>query len=216
MIVVVAGGDPPGDAAVEAVHAIEGRVAVVAADSGLHHAHAAGLVVDAVVGDLDSVAPDALELARQRGVTVHEHPADKDQTDLELALGVALDQRPDRIVVLGGHGGRADHLLGNALLLASPAFETVAVDALWDTARLHVVRAAREMAACEGELCTLLPVHGQARSVHTRGLRWGLAGETLTPGSSRGLSNEVTEPPVEVAVGEGVVLVVFPGGGPVG
>lgn len=199
-----------------AVQAIEGRVGVVAADSGLHHAHAAGLAVDAVVGDLDSVSPDALEVARGRGVTVHEHPADKDQTDLELALGVALESGPEHIVVLGGHGGRADHLLGNALLLASPTFEAVAMDALWGTARLHVVRAARELAASPGELCTLLPVHGPARSVHTRGLRWGLAGETLAPGSSRGLSNEVTEPPVEVAVGEGVVLVVFPGTGGVG
>ena len=46
--------------------------------------------------------------AREHAV-VFEHPADKDLTDTELALTVAADARPQRVIVLAGTGTRLDH-----------------------------------------------------------------------------------------------------------
>lgn len=115
-IVVVAGGDPvlPAERAW-----VPGDAVVIAADSGLDHAHALGLRADVAVGDFDSVSPRALERAEADGTRLERHPAAKDATDLELALDAAAAHGPERIVVLGGHGGRVDHLLANAALLAA-------------------------------------------------------------------------------------------------
>ncbi|HTL86619.1 MAG TPA: thiamine diphosphokinase, partial [Acidimicrobiia bacterium] len=59
---------------------------VIAADSGLAVANALGVHVDLLVGDLDSVETSAVEIAEASGTTVARHPAEKDATDLELAL----------------------------------------------------------------------------------------------------------------------------------
>lgn len=91
---------------------------VVAADSGLDRLAAAGVAAHHVVGDLDSVHADVLATARAGGATVAKGPADKDATDIELALlVVARELAPatgiDRLVVVGGGGGRLDHLFAD-------------------------------------------------------------------------------------------------------
>jgi thiamine pyrophosphokinase len=57
---------------------------------------------------------------------------------------------------------------------------------------------------------TLLALGGPAVGVTTDGLEYPLAGETLTAGSSRGVSNVFAQPEVVVRVGRGVVLAVRP------
>ena len=44
-------------------------------------------------------------------------PAAKDETDLELALLLAVERYPEPVVVLGAFGGRLDQHLANILLL---------------------------------------------------------------------------------------------------
>lgn len=185
--------------------------AVVAADQGVHHARALGIAVDVLVGDLDSVDPAVLAELESAGTTVERHPTDKDATDLELALDRAVALGATRIVVVGGAGGRLDHLLGNALVLAAPKYAEVAVSAHFGAGRLHVVRRELRTTGAVGELVTLLAVGGPARGVTTAGLRWELHAETLLPGSSRGLSNERVADEARVQVEDGVLLVVEPG-----
>ena len=195
---------------------------VIAADSGLHRALDSGSPVAHVVGDLDSVDPDRLAVARARGATVHRHPADKDATDLELALDLAstlLDpvaRRLDGVAsihVVGGGGGRLDHLLGDVLLLTSPRFAAHVVTARFGPARLDV---ARPGAPCEldGPARThvsLLPVHGDASGVSTTGLRWPLLDGHLAAGTTRALSNELSGGPATVHLESGVLAVLRPG-----
>jgi len=118
-----------------------------------------------------------------------------------------------RVVVLGGHGGRLDHFLANALVLAASKYATVDIDALVGDAVVTVVRPGPgiRFSGRPGQLVTILPVHGPAEGVRTEGLRFPLRGETLHPGTTRGVSNELTGDSAGVLVTEGVVLVVRPG-----
>ena len=184
---------------------------VVAADSGAEHALALGLRVDLAVGDFDSISPETLAALELAGAAIERHPADKDASDLELALVAGLAFEPARLLVLGGALGRIDHLVGELLLLASEAFAGVQVDAQLGPAAVHVVRAARSLRGTPGELVSLFAVHGPATGVTTEGLEYPLRGETLAPGSSRGLSNVFVASEARVAVEQGVVLAVRPG-----
>lgn len=207
-VVAVAGGDPVPS---QVAHVLPRDVEVIAADSGLTVALALGLTVDLVVGDLDSVEPRALARARAAGVEVEQHPADKDRTDLALAMDAAVTRGADRIIVVGGHGGRLDHGLANALLLAAPAYAEVDVVAHMGDATIHVVRSSATLSGTRGELLSLLPVHGPARGVTTHGLLYPLDDEDLPIGSSRGVSNEFARPHARVDVAAGVLLAVQPG-----
>lgn len=209
VVIVVAGGDPP------APHAADGLphdAYVIAADSGLDHAEGLGLDVDMVVGDLDSVKPATLAAAIERGIPVERHPEAKDQTDLELALDVATGRRPDRVVVLGGGGGRSDHLFAGALLLAAERYATVpTIEARLGPARVTVVRDQADLHGTPGDLVSLLPVHGIARGVTTEGLLYPLADEDLLAGSTRGVSNELLAETAQVRVRAGTLLAIQPG-----
>lgn len=207
-IVVVTGGDPVLPS--ERAWVPEGAL-VIAADSGLDHAHALGLRVDVAIGDLDSVTPQALARAEAGGTRIERHPAAKDATDLELALDAALARSPERVVVLGGHGGRVDHLLANAALLTADRYATLEVVAHMGGATLTVVRSETEVEGAPGELVSLLALHRPATGVTTDGLLYPLSGEDLLPGSTRGVSNELVASPASVSLASGVLLVVQPG-----
>jgi thiamine pyrophosphokinase len=113
--------------------------------------------------------------------------------------------------VVGGDGGRLDHLLGNALLLAAPRYAAVEIDGVFGSARIHVVRRRRDLTGSPGELVSLFALGGPARGVVTQGLRWPLEHATLEPGSTLGISNRFLADRAAVSVAEGVVLVVRPG-----
>jgi thiamine pyrophosphokinase len=209
---VFAGGDPvDGDVAARLPDSGPGApVLVVAADSGVEYALALGRAVDLVVGDLDSAAPAAIDAAVAGGAEVRSFPADKNQSDLELALDAARAGGATRVIVVGGYGGRLDHFLANALLLASPSFADVDIEALVGDARITVVRREASLTGAPGDVCSLLAAGGPARGVRTTGLRFPLHGEDLLPGSTRGLSNELTEPVATVSLEHGALLAVQP------
>ena len=184
---------------------------VVAADSGLAEANRLGARVDLLVGDMDSVRPGDLEAYERAGGEVQRHPEDKDATDLDLAITAAIVAGAAHLTVVGGDGGRLDHLLGNALLLAAPRHAAVEVDGVFGGARIHVVRRRRDLTGAPGELVSLLALGGPARGVGTEGLRWPLEHATLEAGSTLGISNRFLADRAVVTVAEGVVLVVRPG-----
>ena len=55
------------------------------------------------------------------------------------------------------------------------------------------------------------PLHGPADGIRTEGLAYPLDGETLEPGSTRGVSNVFVGETAYVSVKRGVLLAVFPG-----
>lgn len=182
---------------------------VVAADSGLDHAYSLGVEVDVLVGDLDSVGANALERARVSGITIEVHPADKDHTDLELAMAAAIERGAGRVVLVGGAGGRLDHLLANVAVLASDRYAAVAVEAVMGDAALFVVRTSLTLHGSAGGLVSLLAVGGDAQ-VSSTGLRYPLGADLLEAGVGRGVSNELVADRAEIVVTRGVVLVVQP------
>jgi len=204
--VVVASGDlATGD-----LRHLDGAGLVVAADGGAAALERAGCRVDRLVGDLDSADPALVERLASGGTEVERHPADKDESDTELAVRAAREAGAAEVVLLGAFGGeRLDHELANLLLLADPELGE-GLRLIRGPTCVRAVRGGAGVAieAGPGDLVSLLPVGGEAIGVTARGLRWPLEAATLRMGRSRGLSNEVTEPDASVRVERGTLLVV--------
>ena len=108
--------------------AVEAADLLVAVDGGADALARVGLVPSLLVGDLDSISPEALADLRSRGVEVLDLPTAKDETDTEAALRLAIERGATRITVFNALGGpRLDHLLGNLLLLTAPWLAPVQV-----------------------------------------------------------------------------------------
>lgn len=207
MAVVVAGGNPP---LADALELLPDDAYVIAADSGHDHARALGLVVHLIVGDLDSADLAAVKLAVAAGAELEEHPTDKDATDLELALRAAMDWGASDVIVIGGHGGRVDHFLANALTLGAPEFAPMRVRALLGDALVTVVHTQATLVGSPGDVCSLLAVGSPATDVSTTGLRYPLDRGELRPGSTLGVSNELIADSATIEVGSGTVLTIQP------
>ncbi len=215
MILLAVGGDAAVPLRLPS-HLPRGSV-VVAADSGLDRLP--GTVrVDHVVGDLDSVSAAALVRAEDGGARIHRHPADKDATDIELALQLVLGELVSstgiaELLVVGAGGGRLDHLLADVLVLTAPALARLEVTAHLGAATLTVVRpgVARTVTGRAHEQVSLLPVHGSAEGVTTTGLRWPLVDAHLAAGSTRAMSNELAASSASIELACGVLAVIQPG-----
>lgn len=202
--IVIAGGDPPLPGTRQE---LPSPAWVVAADSGFDHAAGLGLEVDLIIGDMDSVSSEGA-VSRTARIS---HPADKDQTDLELALRhVAAHESVQRIVVVGGFGGRFDHTAVNLGLLAADWLETLDLEWIAGAAKCHVIRDVRRIHGDPGEIISLVPVGGDAIGITTKGMKWALDNEDLPAGSTRGAGNILTGSVATVKVRSGTLLAIQP------
>ncbi|MEN8233324.1 MAG: thiamine diphosphokinase [Actinomycetota bacterium] len=183
---------------------------VIAADSGLHHADDLDLTVDLVIGDMDSVDAELLTAAVKQGSRTEVFPPDKDRTDLELAVDVALRWGATSITIVGAHTGRLDHFLGAMGLLVAIADRVD--DLIWidGSTRITVCVPGRTAVfdARPGDTVSLIPAGTDVAVTSTEGLRWSLDHETLPAGSTRGVSNVCDSSPISVSIEQGRLLIV--------
>lgn len=205
-VLIFAGGTQP---AISLAGELPDADLVVAADSGYDLAISWGIAVDVLVGDMDSIESEPIP----RHVIVERHSAEKDATDLELALERVASHAPQRVVVVGGSGGRVDHELATATLLTSTQWADVdEIDWVNDRGWAYVVRGRRKVHSDVGDIVSLIPMGGDALGIDTRGLRWNLTGATLEHGSTRGVSNVFVSPVADIKVNVGCLLAVVPSG----
>jgi len=181
---------------------------LLAADGGSRHALALGLHPRLIVGDLDSLTDEERRELTQGGATIIQHPAEKDETDLELALLQAVARGADEIVVLAALGGRTDQALANLLLLALPELEGVCCCIVEGVEAVFLVRGEAQVAGEVGDLLSLIPIGGDCHGIWTEGLQYALTGGSLYLARARGISNVFTAPRAVIRVGEGMLLAV--------
>ena len=187
---------------------------VIGADGGAGRAHAAGVGVDIVVGDLDSIPAATIAALAATGTLVERADPDKDESDTELALLAALERGRQPMVILGALGGaRLDHELANLLLLAHPRLDGRDVSIVDGSTTVRRIGTAEgpgriDLEGVSGDLLTLLPIAGPVDGVTTHGLRYPLRAEPLTPGPARGLSNAFLGASASVTTERGRLLVI--------
>ena len=166
----------------------------MAVDGGLDHALAAGLEPTHLVGDLDSVTEEGLAWAA-RHAEISRHPADKDQTDTELALALASKFDPERVTLVGG-GDRLDHTFAGVGALGALSLTSVPMlDGWWDGQHLRVLHGpgSSTLRLVPGSTLSLLALHGPCVRVTLSGTRWELDQFDLEPLVGMGVSNQVPD-----------------------
>jgi thiamine pyrophosphokinase len=180
---------------------------IIAADGGARHALALGLTPNIVIGDLDSISKDERRKMVEAGVEVVEFPADKNETDLELAIDHAVSFNPDQILILAALGGRMDQTLANIALLSNPQLATRNVKLTDSVEEIFFCRDQAKVEGRSGDIVSLIPWQGEVTGVFTENLRWHLHHETLYPEKTRGISNEMTADVASVQIRSGLLLI---------
>lgn len=164
---------------------------IVAADSGLRTCAAyadffsgrCALSPEAVLGDFDSLPAEELAAARTSDAAFKAFPCDKDDTDTELAVQYAYSRASDcgcaspHIAVVGGDGGRIDHLLNIYDSFAAPQHPSVWLcreQGVW-LLEAGCTAAVRNLAASDVVSVARTSAGRRGGTAASRGLRWEAA-----------------------------------------
>ncbi|MGE5613407.1 MAG: thiamine diphosphokinase [Bacillota bacterium] len=181
---------------------------VISADSGARHCERLQVTPDILVGDFDSILSKDYNDMVKAGAEIARFPAEKDMTDSELAVEIALSRGCKRIILLGAIGSRLDHSISNIFLLKKITDQNVEGLLANEKNEIRLVKECLELERDEWPFVTLLPFAGDAVGVTIKGFYYPLVNATLKTGSTWGVSNIITEPKAQIDVREGYLLVI--------
>jgi len=182
---------------------------ILCANGGTDACLRLGFTPDLVVGDLDSLAAETLELLHKNHVEIIVHPEDKNRTDLELALQEAASRHPKNILVLNAIGGRLDQLLANIFLLASRELASIPVTLADGNQSVYPLTGPKEFTlnGRPGDTFSLVVLSDKAEGITLGGVKWPLKNAALTFGSTLPVSNQFMDNTAELQMKSGSILV---------
>ncbi|BBB49410.1 thiamine diphosphokinase [Pelolinea submarina] len=181
---------------------------LISADGGLRHLRALDLRPQLLIGDLDSVSQPDVEWLAGGATEIRKFPAEKDFTDLELALRAARERGTESILLAAALGGRLDQTLANIALLRLPELSGMDVSLDDGLTEVRLITANLTIHGHTGDIVSLIPQASVVKGVRTHALQYPLNAETLSPGETRGISNVMLSAQAAVEIESGELLCV--------
>ena len=181
---------------------------LIAADGGGKHCLDAGCTPQVIIGDLDSISQSVLNELIALGTEVLTYPVRKNETDLELAITLAIKKGVKEVIVLSALGGRWDHTLGNIMLLAHNRFESARIRIIDSNQEISLVRAGGTylINGTPGDTVSFIPVSDTVVGVNASGLEYKLDDHTLIFGATLSLSNKLVSRQAKIQIEKGLLI----------
>lgn len=176
---------------------------VIAADKGLDYALEAGITPEIVVGDFDSA-----EMAVPSGIEVVKFPPEKDYSDANLAVEIALERGFDEFRLLSALGGRLDHTIANIQLIYRLKKRGITAELFGNGERAFFLEnETREIPAFSGYLSVF--AYENSAVISESGVKYPTEKLAFTNDFPLGLSNEITEKTAKITVHSGAALIIL-------
>lgn len=203
----------------QAKNIITDKDALIAADGGVKHILKLGLTPHLVIGDFDSISTSLqkkLTKIRKEQKSLFptmliKYPRKKDKTDFELAIDLVLKRKYNQIIIFGILGDRIDHLLANIFLLAKIQTEnkSIKIKIIEGNKEIYIVNKEIIINGQIGDEVSLIPISAKLEGVVAEGLKYQLNNESLSFGSTRGISNVLNKTLAKITVIDGTALVTY-------
>lgn len=183
----------------------------VGVDRGIGYLLELGLQPQIIFGDFDSIEEKyrlfIASLSQEQKVI---YPSEKDETDLELALAWAVNQKPTEIRIYGATGGRLDHELANIDLLyyyLTTPIRVIMVDEynewfLLSKGKYQIKKDERF------SYISFLPYSFEVEELTLKGFKYELENKYVEKGRTLTISNEIPIDAGTISFTSGIVLVI--------
>lgn len=203
---VLLGGPAPGEQLILAQ--AKAAQSVICADKGMEAALRCGIIPDIALGDMDSVSPQVLKVIEEKHVPVLRMPAEKDETDAQLAVDYAIAQGVTSVVLLCGTGARLDHTMGNMQLLVRMAKRGVDAVLMDELQCIRALTGKVMLQGKPGDTLSILPVGQGVMARDSQGLYYPLPHVELPLDTPFAVSNVFTQPQASFTVVGGYAWVI--------
>ena len=177
---------------------------VICADSGYKNACAMGAKVDVLVGDFDSLkdVPEGdFELVRV--------PAEKDQTDTQLAVDIAIERGADEIIIVCSTSGRVDHALSAMAMLENLYEKRIPAILVNGQNRIRFIRDGGAIIVRSAyKYFSVVTLDKVAKKVSVEGGKYPLAKKDIERGFQFAVSNEIVKNAALITVKKGSVYII--------
>ncbi|MDL2289319.1 thiamine diphosphokinase [Clostridia bacterium OttesenSCG-928-F22] len=184
-------------------------VKVYCCDGAADWAAPYGIAMDFLVGDMDSIHPDNRKKAVSSTTRVIELNPDKDITDGQYALELAIENGEREMILLGALGGRIDHTIANINMMIAAHKAHRGCKIITDSCELFVANTSFLVQGTIGQTISILPIDANVHIRSTTGLFYPCKNTTLQHENTLFISNRFSKEEAGVFFDGGYVLVII-------
>lgn len=182
---------------------------IVGVDGGCKLLEQLDVAPTIILGDFDSIGNLTRYKAQWPHAEIKTFPPEKDFTDAELAFDEVEGLPLDRVAVIGGFGGRADHML-SILFLIGRQSKCVMIDELNFIERIEAPMAKKLRKEDFHETyLSILPDVDLLEGINLKGFKYPLVNATIRRSQTLGISNEIVEDEAVIEIESGTGFLVF-------
>lgn len=192
---------------IEAVKCPRDFTLCIAADGGHLNASKIGLSPDVIIGDFDSSKSPGISKAE-----IISLPKEKDLTDTEAALELAIEREFDEVVIIGGLGRRFDHTLANLGILAKYYTRLSHLAFMDGYNYIYMLspgshKLSKNILGTEYRYLGVNSYSDCCENLFIKGCKYPLNGFTLPKATSLGASNEILSEYAEICFSKGEIII---------
>ena len=177
---------------------------VISADAGYRNATLMGAHTNLLIGDFDSLGqiPDDVDEVRQV-------PVEKDLTDTQLAVEIAMEKGADEIVIVGSTAGRFDHALSMMAILEKYWEKRIPIYIVNGQNRVRFIRNSGFIVVrSQYKYFSVLAADEKVKGVSIEGGKYPLKNAMLRRDHQFAVSNEITKNCALINVKKGGVYII--------
>lgn len=182
---------------------------IIAVDKGLECLDSLNIIPTHIIGDFDSVDKDILEKYRDKEIEINTFNSEKDYTDTDLAIQLAIQLGNNNITIIGGIGIRLDHTIANIHILNRALEKDIKCRLIDEHNEIFLINEDTELILDKNySYISLIPLTNIVKIKNLEGFKYKLNNQILKIGESIGISNEQIQKRALIKISEGLLIVI--------
>lgn len=182
---------------------------VIAVDGGAEVLKKLSLIPDSIIGDLDSISDNTLNFFKDKGVEINKYPAEKDETDSELAINYCKKNNLEELIITAALGGRIDQELANINLLEYIKSKKLIAKIIDKNIEISIIDKEKTFVGRKDYRLSLIPQTSVVKNTSISGCKYNLDNKDLYRHKTRGISNLIFEQEARVNIKKGLLIYIL-------
>lgn len=183
---------------------------IIGVDGGCKYLLERNIIPNYIVGDFDSSNQEDISFLESKGAIKYQYDSEKDFTDSEIAVELAIKNNIDEIIFLGGTGSRLDHTFANIGLMLKAKNKGVNLIIVDKNNKAYIVNKGCVFKRDENyNYISFLAYKEEVLNLNIRGAKYELVDFNLKVGEGRTVSNEFLDDEISINFSGGILLVIY-------
>lgn len=182
---------------------------IIAVDKGLESLYKIHVTPNYIIGDFDSINKKILDKYRRSKSNIKEFIPEKDFTDTEAGIRLAIELKSTEITLIGATGTRLDHVIANIHILKIALENHVNAKIIDENNEIRLIDKTTKIEKDNNfKYISLIPLTTYVTGITLKGFKYCLNNYDLNNGTSLTVSNEQIENDSIVELKDGILIII--------